>query len=240
VDGLRVHARVIDGPPDRLPAVFVHGLGVASRYFEPTLERLAGRRRGFAPDLPGFGLSAKPPAPATIHTLADALEAWLDAADLAQVALVGNSVGCQVVVEVGRRRNGRVVRAALVGPTTEPSARSVVRSLARWARNARHEPLSLLPILVADYARAGVRRPARMFLDALRDPIEAKLADVVFPTLVVRGEEDGIVSAGWAAEVARLLPNGRLVEIPGAPHTVNYSAPDKLVGVLEPFLAEAD
>jgi 2-hydroxy-6-oxonona-2,4-dienedioate hydrolase len=88
--------------------------------------------------------------------------------------------------------------------------------------------------------RAGIRRPARLYLNALHDPVEAKLPSVIVPTLVVRGEQDGIVSSAWASDVTRLLPNGRLVEIPGAAHTVNYSAPRELVAVVEPFLAEAD
>ena len=234
-----IHARLAEGAEHTLPAVFVHGVGVASRYFEPTLGRLAGRR-GWAPDLPGFGLSPAQRSRPTVSALADALEAWLVAAGLERAALVGNSVGCQIVVEVARRGNERVERVVLVGPTFDPAARTVPRSLARWVRNAVHEPLSLLPILARDYARAGVRGPAHLFLDALHQPVEAKLAAVLVPTLVVRGERDGIVSSVWAAEVARLLPDGRLVEIPDAPHTVNYSAAADLGDLLEPFLAEGD
>jgi pimeloyl-ACP methyl ester carboxylesterase len=235
-----VHARVAESAGDTLPAVFVHGLGVASRYFEPTLARLAAYRRCLAPDLPGFGKSGKPEAYPTLGALADSLAAWLAAARLEEVALVGNSVGCQVVVELACRQDERIARAALLGPTFEPAARTLPGAFARWARNALHEPLSLLPILAGDYARAGIRRPARLFREALHDSVEAKLPRVVVPTLVVRGEQDGIVSSAWASEMTRLLPAGRLVELPGVAHTVNYSAPRELVAVLEPFLAEAD
>jgi pimeloyl-ACP methyl ester carboxylesterase len=55
----------------------VHGIGVASPYFVPTIKRLAPHFRVFAVDLPGFGLSDKPSRILTIAGLADALVAWL-------------------------------------------------------------------------------------------------------------------------------------------------------------------
>jgi pimeloyl-ACP methyl ester carboxylesterase len=36
--------------------------------------------------------------------------------------------------------------------------------------------------------------------------------------------------------VARLLPMGQLVVIPGAPHTLVYDAPSELARVVRPFL----
>ena len=58
------------------------------------------------------------------------------------------------------------------------------------------------------------------------------------PTLVVRGSRDQIVPQRWAEEAARLLPMGRLVVIPGAAHTANYSAPMELAHVTRAFLSE--
>ncbi len=42
-----------------------------------------------------------------------------------------------------------------------------------------------------------------------------------------------------AEEATRLLPEARLVVIPGAAHTVNYSAPLELARVVRPFLLAA-
>ncbi|MDQ3880940.1 MAG: alpha/beta hydrolase, partial [Chloroflexota bacterium] len=65
-----------------------------------------------------------------------------------------------------------------------------------------------------------------------------KLPCVRVPTLVVRGGRDPIVPQAWAEEVARLLPRGRLVVIPGAAHAVNHDAPAALARVVLPFLTE--
>jgi pimeloyl-ACP methyl ester carboxylesterase len=49
---------------------------------------------------------------------------WLEAADLPSVAVLGNSFGCQVAVELAVRHPDRVAGLVLVGPTMDPSART--------------------------------------------------------------------------------------------------------------------
>ena len=71
----------------------------------------------------------------------------------------------------------------------------------------------------------------------MEDRIEEKLPHVRVPALVVRGSKDPIVPQRWAEEVARLLPMGRLVVVPGAPHTLVYDAPLELARVVRPFLS---
>ena len=63
VNGLPMHARLsVDSGLESRPAVvLVHWLVVSSRYMLPVAERLAPYYRIYAPDLPGFGKSAKPP-----------------------------------------------------------------------------------------------------------------------------------------------------------------------------------
>ena len=68
--------------------------------------------------------------------------------------------------------------------------------------------------------------------------LEAKLPLVRAPALVVRGSADPIVPERWARQVANLLPHGRLVVIPGAPHAAHFAAAEKVLHAVEPFLAE--
>lgn len=53
--------------------------------------------------------------------------------------------------------------------------------------------------------------------------------------LVVRGGRDFIVPQRWAEEAAALLPRGELVVIPGAPHVVNYTAPEPFSRIVAEF-----
>jgi 2-hydroxy-6-oxonona-2,4-dienedioate hydrolase len=53
----------------------------------------------YAPDLPGFGRSSKPRKVLEMVELADALAAWMARIGLPRAAMIGNSMGCQVIVE---------------------------------------------------------------------------------------------------------------------------------------------
>lgn len=238
VGGLRIHARVAAGPgaAGRLPVVLVHGLSVSSRYMVPTARRLACDFPVYAPDLPGYGHSQKPGEILDVPQLAAALLDWLDTAGLDRVSMLGNSMGCQVIVDFALRFPRRIDRAVLTGPTIDSRARSSLREILRGLRNMRYEPLSLTPILVRDYLYAGPRRTFATLSDAEQDPIRQKLKRVPVPVLVVRGQHDRIVPQDWAEEVTRLLPDGRLVVIPGAAHAVIYDAAPRLAPMVKEFL----
>ncbi len=71
----------------------------------------------------------------------------------------------------------------------------------------------------------------------LADPVERKLPHLHTRTVVVRGSRDPVVPARWAREVAEALPRGHLVDVPGAGHTLNYSAPVELARITRLLLS---
>lgn len=240
VDETPVHSLMsLDPVPESAPrVVLVHGLTLSSRYMVPTALCLSPFCRVHAPDLPGFGKSAKPHRVLDISELADALAGWVRVVGLRQAAFIANSMGCQIVADLAVRYPELVERAVFVGPTVDPKARGLIQQAARWLVDSTREPLSLMPILVGDYISAGLRRTLRTVQFMLRDRIEDKLPHVYAPTMVVRGSRDPIVSQDWAEKAVRLLPHGQLAVIQGAPHTVNYAAPGELVRVVQPFLLQ--
>jgi len=219
--------------------VLVHGLVVSSRYMIPTAERLAPDYRVFVPDLPGFGRSEGPRRVLDVAGLSDALSAWMGAVGLEHAALVGNSLGCQVIAEMAVRHPGRVGRAVLQGPTMDPKGRSVFRQAGRFLLDVPREPPSLVPIELLDLLSAGARRAWRTLRYALEDRIEEKLPYVRVPTLVVRGSRDPIATQRWAKEATRLLPMGRLCVIPGAAHAANYGWDADFAHIVREFLDDA-
>lgn len=242
VDGLRMHARVpAYQASGKAPAVvLVHGLVVSSRYMVPILARLAACHNVYAPDLPGFGRSEKPPRVLDIPGLARALDGWMEAVGIGSAVLVGNSMGCQVIAELAVRNPARVERAILQGPTMEPGARTLPRQAARLALDTLREPPSLLLVELLDLLAAGPLRSLRAFRHAAEDRIEEKLPKLRAPTLVLHGGRDPIVPEHWAREVARLLPNGRFVVVPRAAHAMNYDAPEELSRHVREFLGPND
>ncbi|MFC8016052.1 alpha/beta fold hydrolase, partial [Streptomyces cinereoruber] len=67
---------------------------------------------------------------------------------------------------------------------------------------------------------------------------EGHLARVAVPTLVIRGAGDTIASHAWIRRAARLVPDGRAADLPGAAHAAHYSAPEAVAGLIEEFAAE--
>lgn len=240
VAGRTVHARA-GGPAIGGPSavVLVHGVIVSSRYLMPLGVELAHDRSVLIPDLPGYGLSDPAGRPPTLSSLADAVIACAGAAGHRRVALVGNSFGAQVAVEAAVRHPLCVERVALLGPTVDAAARSLLRQYIRWQRNAPDEHLSVLPIMARDLIDVGPRAAARLLRVMLADAIEDRLPAVGCPALVLRGGRDRVVPAGWAERVARALPRGELAVLPGYAHMAHYSGPLAVAPVLRRFLDAA-
>jgi pimeloyl-ACP methyl ester carboxylesterase len=236
VRGFRMHARV-GGGSSGLPVVLVHGLAVSHRYLMPTAALLGRRHPVAAPDLPGFGLSEDPGRVLGTRELADRLGEWLRATFATPVVLLGNSYGCQVLVDLVVRDPSVAVALVLSGPTVDPGARSETRQVLRWLADAvREDPLQA-PILLRDVRDAGPPRVFATLRHAVEDRIEDKLPAVPVPTLVTRGGIEPIVPPHWARQAAGLLPAGRLVVLPGSPHNSVYTHAGALAAATEDFLA---
>ena len=64
----------------------------------------------------------------------------------------------------------------------------------------------------------------------------ALLKTITPPTLVLRGAESPILDRDVAERMARELPHGRLVEIPGAVHSLHEDNPEAVLAALKDFL----
>ncbi|PTB22049.1 alpha/beta hydrolase [Trinickia symbiotica] len=240
VGALRMHAVAAPGPqrPRGLPFVLVHGLGLSHEYMMPTAECLARRFEVFVPDLPGFGESEHPDRVLDIGEMADALVAWMDATGLVRAALLGNSQGCQVIIDLAARYPERIAAGVLQGPTTPPEERSWLRQFIRWRQNAPYNPPELDTISHESYRKSGYLRILRTFQYALDDALETKCQRIRVPMLVVRGQHDPICHESWAEDLAARFPAGRIVLIPRQAHTIVYTGPAALASVAAQFIEE--
>ncbi|MDP9443643.1 MAG: alpha/beta hydrolase [Actinomycetota bacterium] len=236
--GTRVHAAVL-GRGGGPTVVCVHGLGCSHRYFLPLARELVRDAVVVGVDLPGFGRTRGPVDALDVRGLSLALADWVRVSGRRGAVFLGNSTGCQVVVDLAVHSPQLLGPVVLVGPTVDRRARTVRQHAARLLADERWEPASLGPVLLADWMACGARRYAQTLAYMLADPVERKLHHVRVPTVVVRGARDPIVPRAWAAEVVDRLPAGRLAEVPGAGHTLNWSAPKELGRVVGPLLARA-
>lgn len=92
------------------PLLLVHGLGGTSRSWDTITPTLARAREVITIDLPGHGQTAPQADSGMFDGLARSLNDWLDAQDLAEIDMVGSSMGARLVLEMARRgRAGAVV-----------------------------------------------------------------------------------------------------------------------------------
>lgn len=231
---------VSDGPkPYSDPAVvLVHGLGLSHRYMMPTARALARDFPVYVPDLPGFGDSDHPPRALGISGLADALRDWMQAAGIGRAALLGNSHGCQIIIDVAARHPERVSRAILQAPTTQADERSWFWQFIRWRQNSRFRALERSRPAWRDYRKAGFYRILRTLQYALHDRPEDKAPRIQVPTLLLVGQYDPICREHWAEHLARLMPNGRVAVLLDVAHTLGLTASEGLAAVTREFLLQ--
>jgi pimeloyl-ACP methyl ester carboxylesterase len=97
------------------PVLFIHGLG-SSGYMEWrfNLEPAAASHRVFAPDLPGYGRTAKPRVSYTIGYFARFVADYMQERGLRNAAVVGASLGGRIALEVALESPQLVRRLVLV------------------------------------------------------------------------------------------------------------------------------
>lgn len=175
VDVCGIRTRVIEagvGPP----LLLLHGVGGWAEHWRQILRTVSkAGYRGIACDLPGFGLSAPPPAVRYLDPpdpfYPRFVGGLLDALGLRRAVLVGHSLGGAIAAISALSFPERVERLVLAAPGgfgLVIPRRLRLCGLAAAGHVARHAPDSLFLAIV----RASFRRPGRvpdwLYEDALR------------------------------------------------------------------------
>ncbi|MGH1549848.1 alpha/beta fold hydrolase [Leifsonia poae] len=240
VDGIDVFYRESVSPPDAPAMMHVHGFGLSGRYLLPTAERLANDFHTLVPDLPGFGRSGRAPNGLDIPDLAHAAARFLDDRGIEKVTLVGNSMGCPVILEFAHHYPDRIERAVLVSPAGGVHNQPLRRAVGQLSRDGVREPPRMVTVAAPDYLRFGVPSTVRMFRALTQYPSLARLLDLRIPTLVVLGERDPLMPHHQRVrEIAERTDNHvLLVAIEGAAHAINFSHPGELAHAIRLFMAD--
>lgn len=231
-----MHARLLRPPArTRPPVVMFHGLGVSAASLGPLAERLAARATTLVPDLPGFGRTR---ADGTwgMSRIAEAMEEVIDRRGLGRVTLVGHSWGCHVATILAARHPGRVGALVLLSPAFDHRPGGALGQALRLAADAPMERPVLVLGAARDYLRAGPRRVVGTLRDAAAVPLDAVVADVRAPVLVVRGGRDPLTTGRWARAIAAGAPHARIAVVPRAAHGLGHDAPGPVAGAIDAFL----
>ena len=180
--------------------MFVPGLGLDERSCAATMQFLDPPC--LAVRLPGYGMTARNVPDVSPPALGRKLIEELKSRGLPRATLVGHSASCQVVAEAAKDAPGLVVGLVLIGPTTDPSARSWPRLAERWIATARWEEPRMVPSLARQYTNTGLGSMRRCMQAARAHDILKALAGFTSPLLVIRGPHDAIANAAWVSRVA--------------------------------------
>ncbi len=198
-----------DGDVNSRALLLLHGLGTAGLNWKASMPALAEHYRVIAPDLPGFGGSAAlpdQPFPALMQWLKE----LLDALNLGQAVVVGNSIGALVARLFAAAEPQYVPVVILMNGGGVPNLPAPVRVIA-------NAPLLGSAIFALfgkmSVSRSSIRR--MVYVESVRNEEFVRQVSA---------------SSGGLAGIVRMLARGPLPEAttPPAPALILWGAEDKL------------
>ena len=181
-----------------------------------------------------MGRSLRPKHGLDLQGLARVVIDYCDTVGVEKPILVGNSLGCPVIIEVAASFPDRVKSAVLVSPAGGPNNQPLGRALRQMAQDGYREPIGMLPIATRDYLRFGVLQSLSLFKAMTAYPTLENLHLLDVPTLVIAGARDPLVKFSNAFVLAA-LPHVSAVKVPGA-HALNFSAPELVAELIHAHL----
>jgi pimeloyl-ACP methyl ester carboxylesterase len=232
IDGMPIAWR--QAPGGDPPVLYVHGVPESGEMWEPFLARTGG----LAPDLPGFGRSAKRgDFEYTIEGYADWLERFLDHAGVDRFRLALHDWGA-VALALAMRAPERVERLVIIDAVTFLPGYRWHWAARMWRRRGVGELFmgattkfalrrlsGMAPDVVdrwwRDFDQGTQRAILSLYRGAPEDALARAGADldrVQCPALVVWGEDDPYLDPSFADAYARRLAHASVRRIPGAGH----------------------
>jgi pyruvate dehydrogenase E2 component (dihydrolipoamide acetyltransferase) len=241
------------------PVVLLHGYGESILSWQGVFDRLARDADVIALDLPGFGLSSKPPSGYTADSMATVVAAFLSRLDVRRVVLVGHSLGGVVATAMALRDPSRVLGLALVDPAlitpwaladtsdssrTGTSVRRVIAEyeLLRGRFGGVHdgnwmaedsEAAAYQPSSDPAYAIA-LTAVLREFDFAFLTPEEARR--LTMPVKLIWGALDPVIPVQTGYALAERLPDATLVVLPRTWHRPQTERPTEVAHILTAFV----
>ena len=204
--------------------VLIHGIGASHRYLRRLHRLLAGSMETYSIDLPGFGATPKPAYQLSIADHARYILGAMEQLGVAEIVLVGHSMGTQMALEAALQAAGTDLECGADGSRGGPQARiRGTEALALGRDCLFYESPSSNALVFTDYLRCGPSWYFKTLQVMMEYPMEQKIAGVSAPVLVVRGANDPIADADWCRRLAGLASRGRLLEVQGTGHVVQHN-----------------
>jgi pimeloyl-ACP methyl ester carboxylesterase len=245
------------------PVVMLHGSGPgvsAMANWQHHIGTLSQRFRVLAPDIVGFGATQRTDDVVySLRTWTDQIWAFLDAHGIENTAIVGNSLGGRIALQMATDCPDRITKMVLMGApgvgmtltdglaalrAYEPSP-DAMRDLLR--NYFAVDPAVITDELVAIRYEASIAGGAyeayrAMFLDPRHAGSELSITEdevraIATPTLLVHGREDKVVPVQVSLTMLGLLPNADLHVFSSCGHWTQIERADEFSALVSDYLA---
>jgi pimeloyl-ACP methyl ester carboxylesterase len=230
------------------PLIFLHGASGHTGWL-PVLDRLSRDFDVLVPEHPGFGSSDDPPWLDRASDLAYFYLDLMEALRLERVHLMGTSLGGWIAAELAVRNTARLASLTLICAVGITAAGVPVDDMFRMSaeENARRfyvDPERVrrrLELLASADPRLLVRNRSTVVRLAYPHFVNPELSKwlhrIDVPTLLVWGENDGLVPPRFGAAWRDLVAGATLVVIPQAGHAPFEEQPDAFLAAFAAFMA---
>lgn len=253
VDGNRIHyfeALPPNGSAGE-PLVLIHGLGSRGEDWAPLIPSLAAAGfHVYAPDLLGYGRSARPEVnysvPLEEHVVLD----FLQTMHISRADVAGWSMGGWVAAKLTIDQPQLVDRLILydsAGITFQPTfprtafvptdSASLVYLMSILSPHPAHLPAFVQRATLRHVARGG--RIVQQSLDSMesgKDLLDSQLQRITQPTLIVWGTEDRLIPIAVGEIMHNDIPGSVLEGIPGCGHLAPKECPRPVLAATTHFL----
>ena len=236
------------------PLLLVHGTGAYADTWSPVLDGLARGYRVIAYDRRGFARSSAAPRGGLADQVRDAAE-LLDALGASPARVVGWSGGGVIALDLAASYRDRVASLVLAEPAVHLFTHPTRAALGMAARLGfqRYVRRNATAAVLTNYRWAGGYKTGGNGFDAfpeewreqmlahapatLREmdqlmrpyPSRAAIRSIVCPVTVIEGDLSDPAFVAANAFVMRLLPQARMVLLPGAAHMLHVDQAERWV-----------
>jgi 3-oxoadipate enol-lactonase len=242
------------GGGEKMPIVFLHGVGSDKSVWRPQLDHFGQERRTIAFDYPGYGDSDPAPEGTTRDDYAGAIVSALGALGVSKAHICGLSLGGVVAIAIHHAAPDLCASLILADTfASHPDGQAIYDRSIAASEQMRMLAEGRVDVLLAQPADPAVRldvietmaqiNPAafRIGAEAVWLAEQAERADAIrVPTLVVCGTEDKVTPPALSTSLTRMIPGAHYEPIEGAGHISNLERADTFNTIVGAFIRGVD
>lgn len=247
------------------PVLMLHGSGPgvsALANWQHNIPALARQFHVLAPDIVGFGATERPrDIVYSLRTWTDQVWAFLDAYGIDKTAIVGNSLGGRIALQMATDRPDRITKMVLMGtpgvgmtPTEGLAALRAYKPSHEAMRDLLRNYFAVDPAMITDelveiryqasIADGAYEAYRAMFFDPRHAGSELGITDtevraIATPTLLVHGREDKVVPVQVSVTMLGLLRNADLHVFSACGHWTQIERAEEFSALVSDYLGRS-